>query len=268
MPGLCHIASLYRWEVPLSLLDLGTSAGLNLLFDDYGYTYRAAVGDATLTAGPTGSAVALECSARDDLSDLPELRLPTMAERVGPRPLTGRPVLRRRRTVVAGLPVAGQPGAFRPPAGRTGQRARRAATSPARARRHGDRPAPDRRHHAGQQPPRGVPLLGGRLPRRAPAATAGRPRCVRSVRAGRCTTSTARRPSRHPACPRPRRPCRARGPTWPPRWCTSAPRRRTGPAGRHAPARVLDPLVACGRSHIERFLTWGLMFGTCRRHVP
>ena len=28
-------------EVPLSLLDLGTSAGLNLLFDDYAYTYRA-----------------------------------------------------------------------------------------------------------------------------------------------------------------------------------------------------------------------------------
>ena len=83
MPGLCHIASLYRWEVPLSLLDLGTSAGLNLLFDDYGYTYRAAVGDATLTAGPTGSGVDLECSARDDLSELPELRFPTMAERVG-----------------------------------------------------------------------------------------------------------------------------------------------------------------------------------------
>src|SRR5271169_761479 len=83
MPGLCHIASLYRWEVPLSLLDLGTSAGLNLLFDDYGYTYRAAVGDATLTAGPSGSDVALECSARDDLSELPELRIPTMTERVG-----------------------------------------------------------------------------------------------------------------------------------------------------------------------------------------
>ncbi len=83
MPGLCHIAALYRWEVPLSLLDLGTSAGLNLLFDDYGYTYRAAAGDAALSAGPPDSGVALECSARGDLSELPALRFPAMAERVG-----------------------------------------------------------------------------------------------------------------------------------------------------------------------------------------
>ena len=40
LPGLCHIASRYDRDVPLSLLDLGTSAGLNLLFDDYAYTYR------------------------------------------------------------------------------------------------------------------------------------------------------------------------------------------------------------------------------------
>jgi hypothetical protein len=83
LPGLCHIASGYRWSEPLSLLDLGTSAGLNLLFDDYSYTYRAARGDAVLTAGAAGSAVALECSVRDDLTLLPELRLPIMAERVG-----------------------------------------------------------------------------------------------------------------------------------------------------------------------------------------
>jgi hypothetical protein len=83
LPGLCHIASLYGWDVPLSLLDLGTSAGLNLLFDEYAYTYRAATGDATLTAGTPGSAVQLACDARDDLTSLPELRLPAMAERVG-----------------------------------------------------------------------------------------------------------------------------------------------------------------------------------------
>jgi hypothetical protein len=82
LPGLCHIASLYRWEVPISLLDLGTSAGLNLLFDDYAYTYSADGGD-SLTAGSMGSAVALDCAARDDLTHLPELRLPTMADRVG-----------------------------------------------------------------------------------------------------------------------------------------------------------------------------------------
>jgi hypothetical protein len=83
LPGLCHIASGYRWTEPLSLLDLGTSAGLNLLFDDYTYTYRAVRGDAVRTAGATASAVALECSVRDDLTLLPELRLPVMAERVG-----------------------------------------------------------------------------------------------------------------------------------------------------------------------------------------
>ncbi len=83
LPGLCHIASLTGWADPLALLDLGTSAGLNLLFDDYAYTYGAAVGDASVRAGAAGSAVVLECTARDDLEHLPELRLPTMAARVG-----------------------------------------------------------------------------------------------------------------------------------------------------------------------------------------
>jgi hypothetical protein len=83
LPGLCLIASQYEWNEPLSLLDLGTSAGLNLLFDDYGYTYRAANGAGVRTAGATDSAVTVECSARDDLTSLPELRLPVMAERVG-----------------------------------------------------------------------------------------------------------------------------------------------------------------------------------------
>ena len=83
LPGLCLIAVEYGWHEPLSLLDLGTSAGLNLLFDDYAYTYRSAEGGAVRTAGASDSAVALECSARDDVTCLPELRLPVMAERVG-----------------------------------------------------------------------------------------------------------------------------------------------------------------------------------------
>ena len=83
LPGLCLIASQYDWNEPLSLLDLGTSAGLNLLFDDYRYAYRAVNGGGVRTAGATDSAVVLECSARDDLTRLPELRLPVMAERVG-----------------------------------------------------------------------------------------------------------------------------------------------------------------------------------------
>ena len=83
LPGLCHIAAQYGWEEPLAILDLGTSAGLNLLFDDYAYTYRAAAGGALRTAGVADSPVALECTARDDLTDLPELRLPLIADRVG-----------------------------------------------------------------------------------------------------------------------------------------------------------------------------------------
>ncbi|HLM96424.1 MAG TPA: DUF2332 domain-containing protein [Acidimicrobiales bacterium] len=83
LPGLCHVAAQYGWNEPLSLLDLGTSAGLNLLFDDYAYAYRAAEGDATLTAGAGDSGVTLECIARNDLEQLPELRLPAMAARVG-----------------------------------------------------------------------------------------------------------------------------------------------------------------------------------------
>jgi hypothetical protein len=83
LPGLCLIASQYQWRERLSLLDLGTSAGLNLLFDDYSYTYRAAVGGAVRTAGAVGAAVSLECSVRDDVTGLPDLHLPVMAERVG-----------------------------------------------------------------------------------------------------------------------------------------------------------------------------------------
>ncbi len=82
LPGLCQVAARYGRHKPLSLLDLGTSAGLNLLFDDYGYTYSAADGDA-LTAGVPGAAVALQCDVRGELTALPELRLPAMAERVG-----------------------------------------------------------------------------------------------------------------------------------------------------------------------------------------
>ena len=83
LPGLCHIAALHRWDVPLSLLDLGTSAGLNLLFDDYSYTYGSAADGSILTAGDDRSAVAIDCSARDDVQSLPVLDPPLMGDRVG-----------------------------------------------------------------------------------------------------------------------------------------------------------------------------------------
>ena len=83
LPGLCHIAALQPDAGPLSLLDLGTSAGLNLLFDDYGYTYREPDADAVRRAGVPGARVALSCTARSGLGLLPDLQLPPMAARVG-----------------------------------------------------------------------------------------------------------------------------------------------------------------------------------------
>jgi len=83
LAGLCHVATLTGWSEPLSVLDLGTSAGLNLLFDDYTYTYRSQCGDAVRRAGTPGGAVSLECEARDDVTSLPDLRPFDVAERVG-----------------------------------------------------------------------------------------------------------------------------------------------------------------------------------------
>jgi hypothetical protein len=83
MPGLCHVAAQHGWDEPLALLDLGTSAGLNLLFDDYAYRYRARDGDDVVQAGAEGSAVRLECTVRSELRALPELRLPGVSARVG-----------------------------------------------------------------------------------------------------------------------------------------------------------------------------------------
>jgi hypothetical protein len=82
LPGLCHVAELHGRTTALSLLDLGTSAGLNLLFDDYAFTYRTPEG-AERTAGAATSPVRLHCTVRGGLDSLPELRAPAMAERVG-----------------------------------------------------------------------------------------------------------------------------------------------------------------------------------------
>jgi hypothetical protein len=67
----------------LGLLDLGTSAGLNLLFDRYGYTYRQRSDGATATAGDPASPVQLECLVRGDLDGLPALARPELAGRAG-----------------------------------------------------------------------------------------------------------------------------------------------------------------------------------------
>ncbi len=121
LPGLGHIAAQYGWGEPLSVLDLGTSAGLNLLFDDYGYTYRSPEGAIVRTAGAPGATVALECTVRGTVTDLPELRLPDVAARRRSRSCPGRPVLRRRGPLAAGLSMARQPAPVRALARRVGQ---------------------------------------------------------------------------------------------------------------------------------------------------
>ncbi len=83
LPGLCHVAELHGREAGLSLLDLGTSAGLNLLFDDYSFAYRAPEGDETRDAGQAASRVRLRCTVRGELESLPDLELPSMGDRVG-----------------------------------------------------------------------------------------------------------------------------------------------------------------------------------------
>ena len=83
LPGLAHIAATYPPGQAFALLDLGTSAGLNLLFDRYGYRYTARMTDHTLTAGPADSPVQLDCVVRSELSALPALTTPTVTHRAG-----------------------------------------------------------------------------------------------------------------------------------------------------------------------------------------
>jgi hypothetical protein len=83
LPALCHIAAGAERDQPLSLLDLGTSAGLNLLFDEFSYLYRQRSDGSVLGAGPSTSDVAIEATVRNDLSKLPTLVVPAVAERVG-----------------------------------------------------------------------------------------------------------------------------------------------------------------------------------------
>jgi hypothetical protein len=83
LPALDVVASSYPAHQPLSLLDLGTSAGLNLLLDSYTYTYRSREDGTIREGGQTASAVRLECIVRSDIDSLPHLSLPSIAQRTG-----------------------------------------------------------------------------------------------------------------------------------------------------------------------------------------
>jgi hypothetical protein len=85
LPALNVIAASEAGQ-PLGLLDLGTSAGLNLLFDRYAYTYDQqsdGATTATTAAGDPSSPVRLECLVRGDLTGLPTLHRPDIAGRAG-----------------------------------------------------------------------------------------------------------------------------------------------------------------------------------------
>jgi hypothetical protein len=81
LPSLCAIAG--RYGTALSMLDVGTSAGLNLHFDRYGYAYHQADDGARLEAGDHESRVQLGCEVRSTLEGLPPLAFPPIAGRRG-----------------------------------------------------------------------------------------------------------------------------------------------------------------------------------------
>jgi hypothetical protein len=83
LPALAHLSTTHHEGRALSLLDVGTSAGLNLFFDHYGYHYRTRDGDDSVDLGPLDSPVQLDCVIRSDLAALPRTNSPLVAQRAG-----------------------------------------------------------------------------------------------------------------------------------------------------------------------------------------
>ncbi len=79
VPALALITALGGW--PVSLLEVGASAGLNLRFDDYRYLYHLTGGPA-VAVGQPDAAVLVDCEFDGDAQAIPD-RLPRIAERVG-----------------------------------------------------------------------------------------------------------------------------------------------------------------------------------------
>jgi hypothetical protein len=79
-PAFCHIARCAR-SCPLALIEIGTSAGLNLLWDRYTYWYHTQ--ERTMHAGDPQSQVQIHCELRGPhIPPLPP-ETPTVACRVG-----------------------------------------------------------------------------------------------------------------------------------------------------------------------------------------
>jgi hypothetical protein len=68
---------------PLALLEIGASAGLNLLWDHYGYHYHLDQTDEIVEAGAIDSAVLLTCAIRGDTRPPLPTTLPPIAWRTG-----------------------------------------------------------------------------------------------------------------------------------------------------------------------------------------
>jgi hypothetical protein len=81
-PVFSSISALHAGQT-VALLDLGASAGLNLLFDHYAYVYVPREEGRAVTVGDSTSSVTLDCVVRGDPQSLPLRDAPSIATRVG-----------------------------------------------------------------------------------------------------------------------------------------------------------------------------------------
>ena len=77
LPAFTVVAALAR-ERPLALVEIGTSAGLNLMWDQYGYRY----GDGAVCGAQTSS-VQLTCALRGERRPPLTPRVPSVARKIG-----------------------------------------------------------------------------------------------------------------------------------------------------------------------------------------
>lgn len=77
LPAITHAASFFAAR-PLALVEIGTSAGLNLLWDRYGYAY-----DGEGTFGPAGTPVIIQSSFRGPLRPALSTPTPAVSHRIG-----------------------------------------------------------------------------------------------------------------------------------------------------------------------------------------